>query len=115
MKKIAVFAFRDDEICFIHVLLNTLDFVEKGHDACFVFEGGSVILIPKLAQESHPLGKLYARCKEKNLIAGVCVACAKKLDALDAAKEQGLPLLDDMNGHAGTAPFLEKGYEIITL
>ncbi len=115
MKKIAIFAFREDEICFVHVLLNTLDFAEKGYEACFVFEGGSVKLIAKLADPKHPLAPLYAQCKEKGLIAGVCFACAKKLDALDAAEAEGLAILDDMEGHAGMAPFREKGFDIITL
>ena len=114
MKKIAIFAFREDEICFVHVLLNTLDYHQKGYETCFVFEGASVKLIEKLALDTHPLHPLYIQCKEQGLIGGVCYACAQKLGALDAAENENLKILKDMKGHAGMAPFRDKGFEIIT-
>ncbi len=40
MKKIAFFAFKGSAICFVHVLLNAIDLVEKGHQATIIMEGG---------------------------------------------------------------------------
>jgi hypothetical protein len=36
MKKIALFVFNGDPMCFIHVLLNALDMSEKGYEAKIV-------------------------------------------------------------------------------
>jgi hypothetical protein len=49
-----------------------------------------------------------------SLVAGVCKACSNKLGTLEAAKEQGLFILDDMSGHPSIAVYQDKGYQIIT-
>ena len=40
--------------------------------------------------------------------------CAQKMAAWEAARAQGLTILEDMSGHAGMAPFILDGYRIIT-
>ncbi len=114
MKKIALFVFNQDPMCFIHVLLNALDMKSKGSEAKIILEGGSVKLIPELVKTGNPLNGLWKKNLEEGLIEGVCKACSNKLGTLEAAKEQGLRLLDDMSGHPGMAAYREKGYEIIT-
>jgi len=113
MKQIALFAFGGEEMCFVHVLLNALDFHNSGYETRIVFEGASVKLIPRLSGEG-PLTGLFSRCRDAGLVAGVCLACAKQLGAFEATEELGLPLLSDMNGHAGMASFRDAGYEIVT-
>jgi hypothetical protein len=113
-KKAALFAFNGDPVCFIHVLLNALDLSAKAWQVQIVIEGASTSLVPILARGDGALHKLYKQAKEKNLIGGVCRACAKKNGALDAAKREGLTLLDDMSGHPSMASYMEKGFEIIT-
>ena len=44
MKKIALFVFNGDPMCFIHVLLNALDMKEKGYEARIVIEGAAMEL-----------------------------------------------------------------------
>lgn len=114
MPKVALFVFNGDPMCFIHVLLNALDMHGKGYDAKIVVEGASTKLLPELAQEGHPLKKLWEKVKENGCVAGVCRACAQKMKTLQAAEDQGLTLLDDMNGHPSMSGFKEAGYEIIT-
>jgi hypothetical protein len=46
MHKIVFFAFRDNPLCFIHVLLNSLDMAQKGMEGKIVLEGESVTLGP---------------------------------------------------------------------
>ena len=113
VKKIALFAFRGEEMCFVHVLLNALDFHNSGFQAQIILEGESVGLVGRMGEDG-PLKALFARCREAGLVAGVCLACAKKLGSHDACEEQGLPLLSGMNGHAGMAPFADSGYQITT-
>ena len=114
MEKIALFAFNGDPMCFIHVLLNALDFSEKDFEIKVVIEGSATKLVAELARDDHPLHNLYEQVKEKVLLMGVCKACAQKKGALKAAEDQGLRLLEDMSGHPGMANFTEQGYKIIT-
>ena len=114
MEKIALFAFNGDPMCFIHVLLNALDFSQKDYEIKVVIEGSATRLIPELENNDHPLHKLYEKVKQKVLLLGVCKACAQKMGTLEAAAAQGLHLLEDMSGHPGMANFIEQGYKIIT-
>ncbi|MCE1207119.1 MAG: cytoplasmic protein [Spirochaetia bacterium] len=114
MKKFALFVFNGDPMCFIHVLLNALDMKAKGHEAKIILEGASVKLIPELVQPGNPLHGLWKMNLAAHLVEGVCKGCSTKLGTIEAAKEQGLALLDDMSGHPSIAAYRDKGYEIIT-
>jgi len=114
MKKFALFVFNGDPMCFIHVLLNALDMKAKGDEAKIIIEGASVKLIPELVKSGNPLNGLWKKNLEAGLVEGVCKACSSKLGTLEAAKKQGLTLLDDMSGHPGMSVYRDKGYEIIT-
>jgi len=114
MRKMALYVFNGDPMCFIHVLLNTLEFKENGDDVRIVVEGAATALVPKLAMPDNPLHSLWNKVKDAGLVDGVCKACAGKMDAKDAAVEQGLPLLDDMAGHPGMARYMNDGFEILT-
>lgn len=114
MQKTALFVFNGDPMCFIHVLLNALDMQAKGYEAGIVVEGAATKLVPELAKGDNPLHTLWEKVKTAGLVAGICKACAQKMGTLEAAKEQGLTLLDDMNGHPGMARFRQDGFEIIT-
>jgi len=57
---------------------------------------------------------LWKKNLAAGLVEGVCKACSSKLGTLEAAKEQGLTLLDDMSGHPSMSAYRDKGYEIIT-
>jgi hypothetical protein len=94
--------------------LNVLDLEEKGYNAALVVEGQATALITKLAQPHNPMHALYAKCKEKGLIKGVCRACAAKMKVLEEVKAQDLPILDNMSGHPSMAEFMQKGYRVIT-
>jgi hypothetical protein len=114
MKKVALFVFNGDPMCFIHVLLNALDMKAKAYDCRVVVEGAATKLIPELATDGHPLHALWEKTKDQGLVAGVCKACSQKMGTLDAAKEQGVALLDEMNGHPSMAGFRDQGYEVVT-
>ena len=40
-KKVAIFAFNGETMCFAHALLNALDMKEKGYDIKLVIEGSA--------------------------------------------------------------------------
>lgn len=114
-RKIAIFAFRGESMCFAHALLNTLDLHEKGHDVKLIIEGSAVKEIGILPDSGKPFSNLYARAKELNLIDCVCKACATQLGSIESVKQQQLPICDQMMGHAPMTPYIEEGYEIIVL
>jgi len=114
MKKIVLFVYNGDPMCFVHVLLNALDMKEKKWNVSIVIEGAAVKLIPVLAKKENPQNKLWENVKSEGLVAGVCKACLYKLGKLNDAESQGLNLLNDMSGHPSISSYLMNGYEVIT-
>ena len=115
MNKTAIFAFKGNSVCFVHVLLNAIDLHEKGNEVKVVLEGEATRLIVELTKVGNPLNALYAKVKSLGLIDAVCRACAIKMGTLTAAEAEGFWIADDMAGHAGMFPYMEQGYAIITL
>ncbi|MFH0813849.1 MAG: cytoplasmic protein [Pseudomonadota bacterium] len=113
MKKIVLFAFNGELMCFIHVLLNALDMRERGYEVKIIMEGSATKLIPELGQAGSPMANLYHKAKTLGLIAGACKACSTKMGVLEAVKHEGLALLDEMSGHPSIARYQEEGFEVI--
>ncbi len=115
MKKIALFAFNGEPMCFAHVLLNGFDLREKGHDACIIMEGSATRLVKDLYEDdSLPFAKLYKKAVADGLVDAVCDACSQKMGSKESALEQGLTLVGEMKGHPSISSYIEKGYEIMT-
>lgn len=114
MKKIALFAFNGEAMCFVHVLLNALDMKAKGYEVKVIIEGSATKLVEELADESKPFANLYQKVKDQGLIDCVCKACASKMNSLHSAMGQQLPLCDELSGHPSMAKYMEQGFEIIT-
>src|SRR5690554_6589699 len=101
-----------EKMCFQHILLNALDLHSSGEEAKIIFEGASVKLVVSFEEENNPL---YRRAKEAGIIEGICLACSKTLGVYDENVKSGLPLLDDMSGHAGMKRYIGDGYEVISM
>lgn len=115
MKKVALFAFNGDPLCFAHVLLNALDLQEKDYEVEIVIEGPATHLIKVFDEEpDQPFAPLYNHARNVGLIGCACEACSKKTGAYDHAIRQGIALRGEMKGHPSMASYLEKGYKIIT-
>jgi len=113
-KKMVLVAFNGEAMCFMHVLLNALDMDARGHDIKVIIEGAATQLIPELGVEGAPFADLYAKVREKGLIDCVCKACAAKMEGLEAAEAQGLPICGEMKGHLSLARYIEDGYEVLS-
>ena len=114
MRKMVLFVFNGDPMCFIHVLLNALDMHARGEKGGIVVEGAATKLITELIKPENPLHMLWEKVKAAGLVEGVCKACSQKMGTLEAAQEQGLTLLDEMNGHPSMARYRAEGYELVT-
>ena len=114
MEKVIFFAFRGDPMCFVHVLLNSLDLNKKGMDGRIILEGEAVKLVPEMAQSNHFLNTLYTKVKDLNLIIGACKACSNKLGVAEAIQNEDIELIGDMSGHPAMSEYIEQGYRILT-
>lgn len=112
MKKVLFYGMTGEKMCFQHVLMNALDLHQAGYDVKVVFEGASVKLVSKFEEEKNPL---YLKAKDAGLLAGICLACSKVMDVYEENLKSGLPMLEDMNGHAGMKPYLEEGYAVVSM
>ncbi|PIE68600.1 MAG: cytoplasmic protein [Deltaproteobacteria bacterium] len=114
MQKTVFFAFRGDPLCFIHVLLNSLDLAARGLEGRIILEGEAINLVEKMAKPDHFLHQRYRQAKENNLFIGACKACSTKLGAREAVESEGIELTGSMSGHPAMADFIEQGYTILT-
>ena len=114
MKKVALFVFNGDPVCFIHVLLNGLDMHEKGMDGRIIVEGAATALLPELAQPGNPLHTLWEKAKSQGIVEGVCKGCAHKMGTAAEAVNQGLAVLEDMSGHPSMSRYIKTGFEVIS-
>ncbi len=113
-RKIALFAFNGETMCFAHVLLNALDFQARGWTARIIVEGSATRTAARLADPDQPFAKLYAKVRNAGLIDCVCKACSAKMGVLEQIKAQGLPLGSDMAGHPSVGKYLESGFDVLT-
>jgi len=112
MEKILLYGMTGEKMCFLHVLMNAIDLANAGREVRIVFEGASVKLVSTLEDENNPL---YRKAKELGLIAGICLACSRMMGVYEKNLASDLPFLEDMNGHAGMKPFLDRGYQVISM
>ncbi len=77
-----------------------------------IFEGRSVLLPSVLSEEKNPH---YVKAVELKLLAGICYACSVQLKVLEQNEALGLPLLKDMYGHAAMRPYIDQGYQVISI
>ncbi len=108
--KYLIYAMEGEKMCFLHALMNARQLKAKGHEVKIVLEGAACKLIQVLEAEKNPL---YLGLKEDKTIVGVCLACSKVLGVYEANVAYGIPMLNDMTGHAGIAPYAEEGYETL--
>ncbi len=114
MNQTVFFAFRDNPMCFVHVLLNSLELANKGMGGKIVLEGEAVTLVPLMAEKEHFLHPLFSQAKEKNLIVGACRACSAKLKMTEAINALNIPLIGGMSGHPAMSTYIQQGYTILT-
>ena len=113
-KKIVLFAFNGDPMCFVHVMLTAIDMKKRDFDVRVVIEGSATKLVAELTREGALFGNLYRDFIAAGLVDCVCKACANKTGAIESAREQGFALCDELSGHPSMARYIESGYDVIT-
>jgi hypothetical protein len=114
-RKIAIFAFRGEPLCFAHAVLHTLDLHRKGYEVKLILEGKATVEAMELVDPNRPHAHQYAEIKELGLVVAACKACSQHLGAAESMEAQEIPLEGEMSGHVSMSSWIEKGYEIITM
>ena len=112
MKKIALYAFKGEKMCFMHVLLNAVDMSSKDIEVKIVIEGEAVKLVEQFIKSKNPL---FSKANRMGVIDCVCKACSVKFGVLEYNEKSGIRLSGEMNGHPPMESYLKDGFEIITL
>lgn len=107
-------AFHEDPMCFIHVLLNSLDPEKHQLGGRIVIEEEAVKLVPLMSKENHFLHGLYRKVLKKNVIEGGCKACSAKLTMTDAMEQQNIALIGDMAEHPSMGQYIGQGFTVLT-
>jgi hypothetical protein len=117
-RKLLFLVFTNDPCRRNHAFLYALDLARHGHQVQIVLEGEATRC---LRERQGRFGELFAEAVRLGLLAGACKTasggCATgdpAREVTDLAEEAGVPLLDAMQGHAGIAPFVNQGFEIVT-
>ena len=114
MKKVVLVTYDPEMMCFGHVLLYAVDFMEKGYEVKVVIEGGAVKLVSAFLEDGAPFGDLFAKVKDAGLIDCVCKACSAKLGSMEDAKKLGLEVSGNLMGHPALEEYIDQGYQVIT-
>ena len=112
MKKIALYAFKGEKMCFMHVLLNAIDMSSKGIEVKIVIEGDAVKLLEKFVELENPL---FSKAIRMGLIDCVCKACSAKMGVFEYNEKSGIRISGEMNGHPPMEAYIKDGFEIITM
>ena len=112
-RKVALFAFNGEPMCFAHVLLNALNMKEKGYDIKLVIEGSATKQVKELLDSNKPFSSAYEKVKALGIIDCVCRACASAMGSLRSAEEQELSVCGDMSGHPSISVYKDAGYDVL--
>jgi len=114
-KKVAIFAFNGEIMCFAHAMINALEMRHKGYDVKLIIEGMATGAIAQLSDNSKPFSELYQKVRDEGLIDCVCLACSTKTGTAKQAEEQGLRLCGEMSGHPSMSRYIDAGYDLIVM
>jgi len=103
----------DNKMQLYHLLLNAVNFHEKGHEVTTVLECGSPKLLIGIADGSIKL-PLFGKAMELGIIDHACKACTAAFSATEAAQKLGVPIKGELSGHSDLLKFVEDGYSIFT-
>jgi hypothetical protein len=116
-RKLLLVVFTNDPCKRNHAFMHALDLSTRGHEVRIILEGEGTRC---LAEREGRFGELFAAAENRGLLAGACKTASAGCAAQDPARnmtalaaEQGIPLLDDMDGHAGVSDYVSDGFELV--
>ena len=96
----------------VNALTTAKEFKQAGDEAVVVFDGAGTKWIDELTRSDHNYHGLFEDVRGE--VAGACAYCAKAFGVKDRVEEEGVPLIDDYDGHPSVRKFVHDGYEVLT-
>jgi hypothetical protein len=117
-RKFLLLVFSHEACRMNHACMYALDLERQGHQVRIILEGEAA---QRLRNRQGRFGELFQAALEAGLIAGVCATAARGCatgdadrDVAELAVSTGLPLLDQLDGHAGIQAYVRDGFELVT-
>lgn len=119
-RKFLFVCFTDDDCLLTHAFWYAHELHRAGHEVRLLLEGLATRCLTWLEDpERRVFTQAFQAAREAGLLAGVCQAaasgCAGKGCArspIELARELNLEEHGELNGHAGIAGWVERGYEL---
>lgn len=119
-RKLLFLTFSDDACTQNHLFKYALDLHDAGHELKIILEGRATACLRRLGDSDPSFTALFDEAMTKKLIHGSCEKATggcghpkAKDDGIRLARERAVPLLSDLDGHAGIRSFVDEGYEIV--
>lgn len=116
-RKLLFIVFTNDPCKRNHAFLHALDLKKHGHVIRMILEGEATRCIAeqeeffvKLFSDARAEGILDGACKTAS---GGCATDAPERNTSALFREQGIALLDQMDGHASISSYVADGFEIV--
>lgn len=115
-RKILFLVFTNDACRRNHAFMYAVDLARRGHDIRLLVEGEATRC---LLEREGLFGELFEAARGLGVLVGLCRAASAgcgdaSQDVTCLAEQSGLTLIDNLDGHAGIASFVEDGYEVVT-
>jgi hypothetical protein len=121
-RKLLFVLFSDDACRRNHAFLYAIDLSRKGIEVKLIVEGPATRLFAEAADRQSAIALLLDEARSLGILAGACARASAGCASTDpsrfvegAVRDAGVPLLSDLQGHAGIAPFVEAGYELVIM
>jgi len=119
-RKLLFVLFTDEPCKRNHAFMYAIALHRQGHAVRLILEGLATRSFAALGEQGSSFAALFQEAKALGLVAGACRKAASGCASNDPARqvsdlvqEQGVALLDGMNGHADIEPLVREGYELV--
>ncbi|MBI5549502.1 MAG: hypothetical protein HY901_36915 [Deltaproteobacteria bacterium] len=115
-RKLLFVVFTNDACRRNHAFMYAIDLARHGHEVRLILEGEGT---RSVREREGRFGELFEEARGLGILAGACKTASagckdEGRDVTTLVREAGLPLLDNLSGHAGIEPFVRDGYEVVT-
>jgi len=119
-RKMLFVVFSDDSCRQTHALMYAMELHAKGHEVRLILEGTATQVLHELASPESKRGALLRSAQAAGVLVGACArasaGCASpapQRKVTELATAHAVPLLADLEGHAGIERFVREGYEVV--
>ena len=116
-RKLLFIVFTNDPCKRNHAFMHALSLTADGHTVRILLEGEGTCSVAE--REGH-FGELWASATSRGLFVGACKSASCGCASDDPSRDmtarlqaEGLPLLDDMDGHAAVNTYVADGFELV--